>query len=160
MIDEQNSNQKDNDDETLEQVLEDAHGAKWKIRALFRQFVKFGIVGVTNTIISYVIYAAMVYAGCHYLVASVTSFVISVAWSFYWNNRMVFTMAKGETRSLWRSLVKTYMSYALTGLVLANVLLFLEIDILGLNAYIAPIINLVITVPINFYLNKNWAFKG
>ncbi len=127
---------------------------------LFAQFVKFGIVGVTNTIISYVIYAVMVYLGCHYLIASITSFVISVLWSFYWNNRMVFTLEEGQQRSIGRALVKTFASYALTGLVLANVLLFVEIDLLGVNAYIAPIINLVITVPLNFFLNRNWAFRA
>ena len=127
---------------------------------LATQFVKFGIVGVTNTVISYAIYAGMVFFGCHYLIASITSWVISVAWSFYWNNRMVFKLEDGEQRSWWKALLKTYASYALTGLVLANVLLFIEIDLLHINEYIAPIINLIITVPINFFLNRNWAFKS
>ena len=127
---------------------------------LAAQFVKFGIVGFTNTVISYVIYASMIWFHCHYLIASVTSFVVSVLWSFYWNNRMVFTLNDGQERNLLKSLVKTFASYGLTGLVLANILLVVQIDFLGVNEYIAPIVNLVFTVPINFFLNRNWAFRA
>ena len=135
------------------------HKERSFLAKLVAQFVKFGIVGVSNTVLSYVIYAVMVYIGCHYLVASVASWIISVSWSFYWNDRMVFTLEDGEQRSWWRALLKTFASYALTGLVLANILLVLQIDVLGISEYLAPIINLIITVPLNFLLNRNWAFK-
>ena len=53
---------------------------------------------------------------------------------------------------------KTYCAYALTGLILNNVLLYLWISVLGINKMIAPIINLIINIPINFFMNKLWAF--
>ena len=66
----------------------------------FMQFVKFGLVGVTNTILSYVLYVVSLLLfrksgwlkKYDYLVAQIIAFVISVAWSFYWNNRVVFTV--------------------------------------------------------------------
>ncbi len=84
----------------------------------FMQFVKFSIVGVSNTLISYVTYVVglLVFRRFHwfgkqdYLIAQVLAFIISVAWSFYWNNRFVFTLQEGEHRSLWRALIKTYIS--------------------------------------------------
>ena len=51
------------------------------------------------------------------------------------------------------------MSYAATGLVLHNILLWFWTEKIGLNDYIVPIINLLITIPINFVMNKFWAFK-
>ena len=54
------------------------------------QFVKFGIVGVSNTLISYIVYVILVTWGCHYLAASLLGFLISVINAFYWNNRYVF----------------------------------------------------------------------
>lgn len=123
------------------------------------QFIKFGLVGLTNTALSYGIYALILWLGGHYLVASVVSFIISVAWSYMLNNRFVFKKSEGETRVWWKTLLKTYVSYGVTGLVLANVLLYLWIDVLGVNQYLAFILNLVITVPLNFLLNKLWAFK-
>ena len=55
--------------------------------------------------------------------------------------------------------LKTFISYAGTGLILNNVLLILWIDILNLNTLVGPILNLFITIPLNFLLNKYWAFR-
>ena len=123
------------------------------------QFVKFGIVGLSNTLISYVVYVAGVRFGMHYLLASILGFVISVLNSFYWNNKYVFVQGK-EERNLLKTLLKTFMAYAFTGLVLANILLYIWVDILGISEYLGPLINLVVTVPLNFVINKLWAFRG
>ena len=123
------------------------------------QFVKFGIVGLSNTLISYVVYVAGVRFGMHYLLASILGFVISVLNSFYWTNKYVFGQGK-EERNLLKTLLKTFMAYAFTGLVLANILLYIWVDILGISEYLGPLINLVVTVPLNFVINKLWAFRG
>lgn len=122
------------------------------------QFIKFAIIGFSNTLISYLVYVTGVYFGLHYLLASVMGFVISVLNSFYWNNKYVFRQEEGK-RNLWYTLAKTFLSYGATGLVLANILLYLWVDILHISEYLGPIINLMITVPLNFVLNKFWAFR-
>ncbi|MCI5620558.1 MAG: GtrA family protein [Lachnospiraceae bacterium] len=134
----------------------------------FMQFVKFGIVGVSNTLISYVLYALSLLAfqklgilpRADYLVAQVIAFVLSVLWSFYWNNKMVFVLKEGEKRSLWKALIKTYISYSFTGLFLNSILLILWVQVCHISEFIAPIINLLISVPLNFLINKFWAFRG
>lgn len=125
----------------------------------FWQFVKFCVVGASNFAISYVVYAAALLLGCHWIVGSVLGFVISVLNAFYWNNKYVFKTENGEQRSWWRALIKTYISYAFSGLILSNVLLFLWNDVLGIPELLGPIINLAITTPINFVVNKLWAFR-
>lgn len=68
------------------------------------QFVKFGIVGGSNTIISYVLYAVSllgiqkveVFPKIDYLLTHIIAFVFSVLWSFYWNNKMVFVLGNGK----------------------------------------------------------------
>lgn len=125
----------------------------------FMQFVRFCLVGLTTTIISYIIYAVLVWIGAHYLIASVVSFIVSVAWSFLLNNRYVFKTGVDEKRVWWKTLLKTYVSYTAVGLVLANILLFLWVDVLGISEYIGPIINLLITIPLNYILNKFWAYR-
>ena len=55
------------------------------------QFVKFGIVGVSNTLISLAVYQIALNAlGMHYLAANLLGLVISVINAYYWNNRCVF----------------------------------------------------------------------
>lgn len=124
-----------------------------------KQFIKFGIVGVSNTLISYVIYVLLVYLGMHYLAANIIGFIVSVFNAYYWNNRFVFKEQEGEHRIWWKTLIKTFMSYAGTGLVLSNVLLIVLVEWLEMSEIIAPIIILLITVPLNFIMNKYWAFK-
>ena len=83
----------------------------------FLQFVKFGIVGVSNTVVHYGIYAASLmsiqsaglFEKWDYIIATAAAFFISVLWSFFWNNKFVFTMEEGERRSLFPALIKTYV---------------------------------------------------
>lgn len=139
-----------------------------QMKNIMIQFMKFGLVGVSNTIISYVTYVFFLFLfeskqwflKSDYLIAQMAGFVISVLWSFYWNNKYVFKTEEGECRFWIRTLVKTYISYAFTGLFLNSVLSFIWVEMLGISKMIAPIINLVVSVPLNFLINKFWAFKN
>ena len=93
-----------------------------------------------------------------YIIANIISFLLSVLWSFYWNNKYVFKLNEGEQRSIWKALLKTYVSYGFTGIILNNILLVLWVRVIGINKMLAPIINLIINIPINFFMNKLWAF--
>ena len=131
----------------------------------FRQFIKFGIVGCTNTAVSYLVYAAVLFlmkplaVSWDYVVGNVIAFLISVLWSFHWNEKYVFQTADRDTKARLKALLKTYISYGFSGLILSNVLSWFWISYLGVNKLIAPLMNLVLTVPINFLLNKLWAFR-
>ena len=131
------------------------------------QFIKFGIVGLSNTIIGYIIYAATLYvlrlfgllSGIDVYVAQFVMFLLSVAWSFYWNNKYVFVNTTGKKRNVLFALIKTYMSYAFTSLFLSEVLLMMWVGVFNISGYVAPVINLLITVPLNFIIQKFWAFR-
>ena len=131
------------------------------------EFVKFGIVGLSNTAVSYIIYVLtlqfFVLSGIQfrydYFVGNVVSFILSVLWSFYWNNKYVFKVKEGEKRNILLALFKTYLTYAFTGLILNNILAYVWIDIFHIHKMIAPLITLIVSVPINFILNKLWAFR-
>ena len=131
-----------------------------------KQFIKFGIVGVSNTVISYLLNVLVLYAlasfnlSWDWLAGNIVAFALSVLWSFYWNNKYVFTLEEGKERSIGKALLKTYISYGFTGIVLTNILSYVWINCFGISKYIAPLINLVVSVPFNFIINKLWAFKA
>lgn len=127
---------------------------------LIIQFIKFSMVGLSNTVISYAIYSLLVYWGLHYFFASIIAFVFSVLNSFFWNNKYVFKKDTNQKRHIVHSLIKTYISYALSGLLMQNLLLFIFIDFFFISKYLAPFFSLTITVPLNFLLNKLWVFKS
>lgn len=123
-----------------------------------KQFIKFGFVGVSNTIISLGIYYIIIYFDKNlYLFGSFAGFLISVLNSFYWNNKYVFSTSK---QGGWvKRLIKTYISYGSTSII-SMVLLYLIVDVVGLSEVIAPIITMIVTIPLNFIINKKWAFKN
>ena len=123
--------------------------------AFVKQFAKFGIVGISNTLISLAIYYALVFLGLHYIIAYIIAFVISVLNAYYWSRKYVFNQSKDKSK--WQ-LAKVYVVYGFTFL-LSMGLLYLMVDFIGISELIAPIINLCVTVPLNFLLNKFWAFR-
>lgn len=125
------------------------------------QFIKFSIVGISNTVINLIIYYILVLFGMNYILANSIGFIISVINAFYWNNRYVFKEDKDHKnpiRKTLKKIIKVYASYTFT-FVLGNVLLFAWVELLNISDRIAPILNLIVTVPINFVMNKVWAFK-
>lgn len=147
------------------------------------QFIKFGLVGISNTLISELIYVLIVCLGGHYAFAAFLGFVISVLNAFYWGNKYVFKEESGkEKRVWWKVLIKTYVAYT-GGFVLDIVLLFLWIDVLRISRFMQPLVelawliglaqmdtalmgdlvakavNVVLIVPINYIMNKYWAYR-
>jgi len=122
----------------------------------FNQFLKFGIVGVSNTLVGLIVYYVLIYFNIHYIVANTMGFIVSVFNAYYWNDRYVFK--KQRNRSTVDVLIKVYIAYGMT-FILNTALLFIMVSHFNISKYIAPVINLVIITPINFLLNKYWAFK-
>ena len=133
----------------------------------FLQFVKFALVGVTNTVISYLINAVTLFIldkfnlfpNTDIYIGNTVAFILSVLWAFMLSNKFVFKEDESkEKRVWWKTLIKTYLAYAFTGLGLSNLISHVGVNVFHLSKYIPPLINLVVAVPINFVLNKFWAY--
>lgn len=130
--------------------------SKKEFFALVWQFIKFGIVGFSNTLISLAVYYILVFFGWNYLLANTMGFLISVCNAFFWNYRYVFK-DKTET-SIPKSFSKVFITYGISYLV-STFLIWLMVDIMHISEWLAPLTRLVVTVPLNFVLNKLWAFR-
>lgn len=119
------------------------------------QFIKFGIVGLSNTIIALAIYYGLLLFGVNYLVSNTISWIVSVFNAFFWNNKYVF---KNENTWL-KALLRTYISYGFS-FIMGSFLLYVFVDWLGISNVVAPLVLLIITIPFNFLLNKLWTFKS
>lgn len=153
------------------------------MKKILIQFIKFGMVGVLNTLVYYVIYA-LTYMLCgNYFAANIVGWLISVINAYLWQNIFVFQEdAAREKRVWWKVLLKTYAAYAFTGLVVNNVMLWLWIDVIHIAKFLelplewmrrygvemtadklaglaAPFLNMAVTIPINFIMNKFWAYR-
>ncbi len=137
------------------EILKTIDKNNWK--TVIVQFFKFGIIGVSNTLISTATYYVFIWIDPElYLVGSVVGWIVSVFNSFFWNNKYVF---KNSKFSWWNKLLRTYLAYA-GGFIIGNLLLVLQVEVFKVSEWLAPWINMVITIPFNFILNKFWAFKA
>lgn len=138
-----------------------------KLRAIYRdmmerprlaglvQFIKFGIVGVSNTAISLAVYYLFLYLNTGlYMVGYVVGFLVSVLNAYFWNNRYVF---HGETGSFWKPFLKSYAAYG-GSFLLSSGLLYAQVQWLSASRTIAPLVCLLVTIPLNFLVNKFWTF--
>lgn len=130
-----------------------------------RQFIRFCLVGLSNTLLGYIIYIiSMIVLSSFqyrfdYLVSNIISFIISVFWSFYFNQKFVFKIKLNRLFDTFLSLLRCYSSYTISCVLLYNIVAFILVEIFVLNKYFVPIICLTITIPLNFILNKYWTFK-
>ncbi len=130
------------------------------MKASVLQFVKFGLVGVSNTIVSWICYYLFLWIDEElYLIGGIVGTGVSIANAFFWNDRFVFKNKNNDWKSKLQRLGRTYISYGGTSL-LGMVLLWFEVNILFISKAMAPPINLLITVPLNFLINKFWTFSG
>ena len=126
---------------------------KEEIKKTINQFLKFGIIGLINAITN----AGYYLFDFHEQIANIIAFVTTVFISFMLNSKFVFS-ENNEKRNFWKSLLRVYVAYSTTGLFLTGILLYIEEQLLGIPHYIATLMNLVVTVPANFILNKFWAY--
>ena len=119
------------------------------------QFIKFCIIGISNTVVHLSIYYLLLWLNVYYLLANIIAFVISVLNSWFWNKKFTFT----ESTTTAFTFVRLYASYGATAL-LGTGLLYILVDVIGLSKYISPIINIGITTGINFILNKYFVFRN
>ncbi len=133
-----------------------------------KQFIKFGLVGVSNTIVSFIVTYGVVFFVTSYdanisknstvliFIASFCGFAIGVLNSFYWNNKFVF---KKTSNGILIPLLKSYVCYGLVFVLsfFLNACIFTKLLNLP-NIYI-PILQIFICTPLNYISNKMWAFK-
>ena len=68
--------------------------------ALLAQFIKFGLVGVSNTAVSMAVYYIFLWISPDlYMVGSVLGTILSIANAFFWNDKFVFTGNANDWRS-------------------------------------------------------------
>ncbi|MBJ8006972.1 GtrA family protein [Bacillus cereus] len=118
------------------------------------KFLKFGLVGIANTLITIISYVILVKLGMNYLVANTLSYSIGVANSYYWNKNWVF-QSNGKDLSIF---IK-FLTVNLIVFAFNTLSLFILVAKFSINEFIAQIFAIGVGMVINFVLNKIWTFN-
>jgi putative flippase GtrA len=119
------------------------------------QFVKFGIVGVSNTVLAFGIYTVLLKVfGVWYLGASAIGFVVGAVNGFLLNRRWTFRGHVGDALTPVRwGIVQG------CGLGLNEALLFLFANGAGIDKLISQAFATVIVTVVTFLVNRAWTFR-
>lgn len=111
------------------------------------EFIRFIIVGITNTAVYYLIYLSCLHVlNLHYFLSHAIGFSISLIGSFFLNSYFTYKVKP--------TLIK-FIKFPLTQVVntLASTLfLFILIEWLSVNSSFAPLIAVMFTIPITFII--------
>jgi putative flippase GtrA len=119
------------------------------------QFVKFGIVGVSNTLLAFAIYTVLLKVfGVWYLAASAIGFVVGAVNGFLLNRRWTFAGHVGDSLTPVRWGVVQGC-----GLALNEGLLFLFVDGAGIEKLLGQACATAIVTVITFLVNRAWTFR-
>ena len=123
------------------------------------QVVKYFFVGVSNVIVSLSVYYLFIKIDEKlYLVGNVVGWAIGVTNAFFWNHRFVFPTAQGKQLKTRQRFIKTYIAY-LVSLIISTGLLYLVVNKMCMSKSLAPVINLLIITPMNYFISRFWTYK-
>jgi putative flippase GtrA len=111
-------------------------------------FVRFVLVGVINTLLTYIIYAAGLLF-FKYAIAYTISFMIGVVISYYLNTSFAFNSALSVKKAI--RFLSAYLLQYLFGLSI----LYIFVNLLGFSVFIAPVFVLCFSVPVTYLLVKS-----
>jgi putative flippase GtrA len=124
-------------------------------RPVVVQFVKFGIVGVSNTLLTFVVYTVLLKGfGVWYLAASAAGFVVGATNGFLLNRRWTFREHVGDPL--------TPVRWAIVqgcGLAINEGLLYLFVQDARVEKLLAQALATVVVTLTTFFANRAWTFR-
>jgi putative flippase GtrA len=119
----------------------------------YGQFIKFCLVGVTNTGISLLVYALLLKLNVHYLAASTISYLAGIANGYFFSSSFVFKEKFNYVQGL------KFLGVYLSSLLINLAFLYILVDLLNVSEFFAQVIVTGFNVIYNYFLNKLWTFK-
>jgi len=119
---------------------------------MLQQAMRFAVTGGVNTAFGYGIYAACIYLGAGYAIASGVSIVCGVLFSYKTTSAMVF--GRGYRGSLARYIGSYVIVYAFSVLILRTM------DTFGVNPYLAGLLVAPPCAVLSFALLKLFVFRA
>jgi putative flippase GtrA len=131
-------------------------GLAGRLRApVLIQFIKFGLVGVSNTLLTFVVYTVLLKGfGVWYLLASAIGFIVGATNGFILNRKWTFAEHVGDSLTPVRWAVVQG-----AGLGLNLLLLYLFVDSAHMDKLLAQAFATIVVTVSTFFVNRAWTFR-
>ena len=130
-------------------------GSREQLGTLVGQFLRFALVGVSNTLLTLAVYTLLVRGlAVWYLLASAIGFVVGAVNGYLLNRRFTFPEHRADALTPLRWTIVQGC-----GLGLDEALLFAFVDGLRLDKLLAQVLAIGIVVLLTFAANRTWTFR-
>jgi len=120
------------------------------------QFLKFGIVGISNTLITALtIWLLLKVLHCSDYFSNFTGYILGLINSFVWNRKWTFESKTKVSATLFKFIATFAISYLFQ---LGN--LYLLLHYTHIDPYFCQLLSIVVYTILNFALNKTYTFKN
>ena len=116
--------------------------------------IKFGIIGISNTLINWIIFFLLNLVEVNYILANIIAYSLATINSYIWNSKWVF---KYNNEKLVSSL--KFIIVNLVGLILNTIILFILVDMFNINKIISLVMATGVVMILNYISNRLWVFK-
>jgi putative flippase GtrA len=119
------------------------------------KFIKFSIVGVTNTLVSLVsFYVFFEVIGIYYIVASTLGYIVGLINSYFWNLRWTFK----QKHSIGVLIKFVFVNIVALGLKLS--VIYILVESLQIPELYSEVIAMGFAIVVNFGGNRFWTFNN
>ena len=124
------------------------------MRRIIAQWLRFVAVGVTNTLLSTAVFAALFHLGVHYLLGSALAFAVGALNSYALNRRWTFRSHAPRGPELARFFCVQAVGLGVNLAMLAGL-----VELAGIPHVVAQLLAFPVASLIMFALSRQWAFR-
>ena len=131
----------------------------WDMYRKYEEGINYLIFGFLAFALNYVLY--ILFAGIldiHHLISTALSWALTVIFAYWTNRKFVFKSKNKGLKSIGGEFISFIGARLATGL-MEVVLMFLMVDLAGLNEYISKLVCQVLVIVANYFLSKLWIFR-
>jgi putative flippase GtrA len=118
-----------------------------------KRALRYGFVGIGNTVVGLSSYGILIYLGVNYAVAGAIAWILGTLHGYTWNR--IWTFERADHRS---GVLARYAAVGLVGAAMTSGLIALLVGPLGLPRFLAGVAALPFVVATTFALNRFWTF--
>ena len=131
----------------------------WGMYKKHEEGINYLIFGFLAFVLNYILY--FIFADTivmHYMAATVLSWVLTVVFAYWTNRTFVFKSQNKGAQSLGKEFI-AFIGARVATEVMELAMMYIMVDIAGLNEYISKFVCQVIVILANYFLSKLWIFK-
>jgi putative flippase GtrA len=122
---------------------------------LLIQFIKFNIIGIINTVITYLLFSFLFFLTGNYALSLTADYVFGIIFSLFINNNISLNVSEMADYKMFSKMILSYFIVFIINLFI----LMLLIEILHMNGYLSQIIAQVFIMLAGFIAQKLYVFS-